>query len=86
MYFSGFYPTGIPFVQALRAAGYTGPVLAGDAMYDQVVIDGLGELAEQDFYVTLPSPPLGAGDSFGGSGGVMGGQELRGARLRAALP
>jgi branched-chain amino acid transport system substrate-binding protein len=58
VYFSGFYPTGIPFVQALRAGGYTGPVLAGDAMYDQAMIDGLGELAEQELYVTLPSPPL----------------------------
>jgi branched-chain amino acid transport system substrate-binding protein len=59
VYFSGFYPTGIPFVEALRAGGYTGPVLAGDAMYDQAMIDGLGELAEQELYVTLPSPPLG---------------------------
>jgi branched-chain amino acid transport system substrate-binding protein len=59
VYFSGFYPTGIPFVQALRDGGYTGPVLAGDAMYDQAMIDGLGELAEQELYVTLPSPPLG---------------------------
>jgi branched-chain amino acid transport system substrate-binding protein len=58
VYFSGFYPTGIPFVQALRDGGYTGPVLAGDAMYDQAMIDGLGELAEQELYVTLPSPPL----------------------------
>ena len=58
VYFSGFYPTGIPFVQALREAGYAGPVLAGDAMYDQALIDGLGDLAEQALYVTLPSPPL----------------------------
>jgi branched-chain amino acid transport system substrate-binding protein len=58
VYFSGFYPTGIPFVQALRDGGFTGPVLAGDAMYDQAMIDGLGELAEQELYVTLPSPPL----------------------------
>lgn len=58
VYFSGFYPTGIPFVQALRDGDYTGPVLAGDAMKDQAVIDGLGELAEQELYVTLPSPPL----------------------------
>lgn len=57
VYFSGFYPTGIPFVQALRDGGYTGPVLAGDAMYDQAMIEGLGELAEQELYVTLPSPP-----------------------------
>jgi branched-chain amino acid transport system substrate-binding protein len=58
VYYSGFYPTGIPFVQALRDGGYAGPVLAGDAMYDQAMIDGLGELAEQELYVTLPSPPL----------------------------
>ena len=59
VYFSGFYPTGIPFVRTLRDAGYAGPILAGDAMYDQELIDGLGELAEQELYVTLPSPPLG---------------------------
>ncbi|HEX6475068.1 MAG TPA: branched-chain amino acid ABC transporter substrate-binding protein, partial [Candidatus Limnocylindria bacterium] len=58
VYFSGFYPTGIPFIQALRDGGYTGPVLAGDAMYDQALIDGLGELAEQELYITLPSPPV----------------------------
>ena len=58
VYYSGFYPTGIPFVQELRDGGYAGPVLAGDAMYDQAMIDGLGELAEQELYVTLPSPPL----------------------------
>jgi branched-chain amino acid transport system substrate-binding protein len=58
VYFSGFYPTGIPFVQELRGAGYEGAVLAGDAMYDQALIDGLGPLAEQELYVTLPSPPL----------------------------
>jgi branched-chain amino acid transport system substrate-binding protein len=57
VYFSGFYPTGIPFVQAVRNAGYAGPILAGDGMYDQELIDGLGELAEQELYVTLPSPP-----------------------------
>jgi branched-chain amino acid transport system substrate-binding protein len=57
VYFSGFYPTGIPFVRTVRDAGYAGPILAGDAMYDQAMIDGLGELAEQDLYVTLPSPP-----------------------------
>jgi branched-chain amino acid transport system substrate-binding protein len=58
VYFSGFYPTGIPFVEALRDGGYAGPVLAGDAMYDRALIDGLGELAEQELFVTLPSPPL----------------------------
>ena len=58
VYFSGFYPTGIPFVEALRGGGYAGPVLAGDAMYDQALIDGLGELAEQELYVTLPSPQV----------------------------
>jgi branched-chain amino acid transport system substrate-binding protein len=58
VYFAGFYSTGIPFVQALRDAGYAGPVLAGDGMYDQELIDGLGELAEQELYITLPSPPL----------------------------
>jgi branched-chain amino acid transport system substrate-binding protein len=58
VYFSGFYPTGIPFVRTVRDAGYAGPILAGDAMYDQEVIDGLDELAEQELYVTLPSPPL----------------------------
>lgn len=63
VYFSGFYPTGIPFVQALRETRYRGPVLAGDAMYDQAMIDGLGELAEQELYVTLPSPSLG-GEPF----------------------
>jgi len=57
VYFSGFYPTGIPFVQALRDAGYSGPVLAGDAMYDQATIDGLGTVAEHELYITLPSPP-----------------------------
>jgi branched-chain amino acid transport system substrate-binding protein len=59
VYFSGFYPTGIPFVRTVRDAGYAGPILAGDAMYDQAMIDGLGELAEQELYVTLPSPPQG---------------------------
>ena len=58
VYFSGFYPTGIPFIQALRDGGYAGAVLAGDAMYDQALIDGLGALAEQELYVTLPSPPV----------------------------
>jgi branched-chain amino acid transport system substrate-binding protein len=58
VYFSGFYPTGIPFVEELRSAGFEGPVLAGDGMYDQELIDGLGGLAEQELYVTLPSPPL----------------------------
>ena len=58
VYFSGFYPTGIPFVQTLREAGYVGPILGSDSMYDQELIDGLGELAEQELYVTLPSPPL----------------------------
>jgi branched-chain amino acid transport system substrate-binding protein len=59
VYFSGFYPTGIPFVRTVRDAGYAGPILAGDGMYDQELVDGLGELAEQELYVTLPSPPLG---------------------------
>jgi branched-chain amino acid transport system substrate-binding protein len=58
VYFSGFYPTGIPFMQTLREAGFAGPVLAGDGMYDQALIDGLGDLAEQELYITLPSPPL----------------------------
>jgi branched-chain amino acid transport system substrate-binding protein len=58
VYFSGFYPTGIPFIQELRAAGYTGPIIGSDSMYDQEVIDGLGDLAEQELYVTLPSVPL----------------------------
>jgi branched-chain amino acid transport system substrate-binding protein len=58
VYFSGFYPTGIPFIQALRDAGYAGPVLAGDAMYDQQTIDRLGTVAENELYITLPSPPL----------------------------
>jgi branched-chain amino acid transport system substrate-binding protein len=58
VYFSGFYPTGIPFVQALRDAGYNGSVLAGDAMYDQKTIERLGTLAEHDLYITLPSPRL----------------------------
>lgn len=58
VYFSGFYPTGIPFVLALRDAGYNGPVLAGDAMYDQQTIEGLGTLAEHELYITLPSPRL----------------------------
>jgi branched-chain amino acid transport system substrate-binding protein len=56
VYFSGFYPTGIPFVQALRDAGYSGPVLAGDAMYDQQTIERLGTVAEHELYITLPSP------------------------------
>jgi branched-chain amino acid transport system substrate-binding protein len=56
VYFSGFYPTGIPFVQALRDAGYSGPVLAGDAMYDQQTIERLGTMAEHELYITLPSP------------------------------
>jgi branched-chain amino acid transport system substrate-binding protein len=58
VYFSGFYPTGIPFIQELRGAGYTGPIMGSDSMYDRAVIDGLGELAEQELYVTLPSVPL----------------------------
>ena len=58
VYFSGFYPTGIPFILALRDAGYAGPVLAGDAMYDQKTIEGLGTVAEHELYITLPSPPL----------------------------
>ena len=58
VYFSGFYDTGIPFVQALRGAGYAGPIMGSDSMYDQQVIEGLGDLAEQDLYVTLPSVPL----------------------------
>ena len=58
VYFSGFYPTGIPFIQELRGAGYTGPIIGSDSMYDQKVIDGLGDLAEQELYVTLPSVPL----------------------------
>lgn len=56
VYFSGFYPTGIPFVQALRDAAYSGPVLAGDAMYDQQTIERLGTVAEHELYITLPSP------------------------------
>ena len=58
VYFSGFYPTGIPFIQTLRGAGYAGPVIGSDSMYDQATIDGLGELAEQELYITLPSVPL----------------------------
>jgi branched-chain amino acid transport system substrate-binding protein len=58
VYFSGFYPTGIPFIQTLREAGYAGPVIGSDSMYDQETIEGLGELAEQELYVTLPSVPL----------------------------
>lgn len=55
VYFSGFYPTGIPFIRELRGAGYTGPIIGSDSMYEQEVIDGLGDLAEQELYVTLPS-------------------------------
>lgn len=58
VYFSGFYPTGIPFIQTLRDAGYAGPVIGSDSMYDQETIDGLGELAEKELYITLPSVPL----------------------------
>ena len=58
VYFSGFYPTGIPFIQTLRDTGYAGPVIGSDSMYDQKTIEGLGELAEQELYVTLPSVPL----------------------------
>jgi branched-chain amino acid transport system substrate-binding protein len=58
VYFSGFYPTGIPFIQTLRDAGYAGPVIGSDSMYDQETIEGLGELAEQELYITLPSVPL----------------------------
>lgn len=58
VYFSGFYPTGIPFIEALRATGYAGPVIGSDSMYDRQLIEGLGELAEQELYVTLPSVPL----------------------------
>ncbi len=58
VYFSGFYPTGIPFIQTLRDEGYAGPVIGSDSMYDQATIDGLGELAEQELYITLPSVPL----------------------------
>jgi branched-chain amino acid transport system substrate-binding protein len=58
VYFSGFYPTGIPFIQELRGAGYTGPVIGSDSMYDRAMIDGLGALAEEELYVTLPSVPL----------------------------
>ena len=58
VYFSGFYPTGIPFIQEVRGAGYAGPIIGSDSMYDQEVIDGLGDLAEQELYVTLPSVPL----------------------------
>jgi branched-chain amino acid transport system substrate-binding protein len=58
VYFSGFYPTGIPFIQTLRDAGYAGPIIGSDSMYDQETIDGLGELAEQELYITLPSVPL----------------------------
>ena len=58
VYFSGFYPTGIPFIQTLRDAGYAGPVIGSDSMYDQETIDGLGELAERELYITLPSVPL----------------------------
>ena len=58
VYFSGFYDTGVPFIEELRGAGYAGPIMGSDSMYDQQVIEELGELAEQDFYVTLPSVPL----------------------------
>jgi branched-chain amino acid transport system substrate-binding protein len=58
VYFSGFYPTGIPFIQTLREAGFAGPIIGSDSMYDQAMIDGLGELAEQELYVTLPSVRL----------------------------
>ena len=58
VYFSGFYDTGVPFIQALRGGGYTGPIMGSDSMYDQQVIKELGDLAEQDLYVTLPSVPL----------------------------
>jgi branched-chain amino acid transport system substrate-binding protein len=58
VYFSGFYPTGVPFIQALRGAGYAGSIMGSDSMYDQKLIEGLGDLAEQDLYVTLPSVPL----------------------------
>ncbi len=57
VYFSGFFDTGVPFIRALRAAGYAGPVLGGDAIFDPAVISGLGALAEPGLYVTLPSPP-----------------------------
>jgi branched-chain amino acid transport system substrate-binding protein len=58
VYFSGFYPTGIPFIQELRGAGYAGPIIGSDSMYEQELIEGLGDLAEQELYVTLPSVPL----------------------------
>jgi branched-chain amino acid transport system substrate-binding protein len=58
VYFSGFYPTGIPFIEEVRGAGYAGPIIGSDSMYDQKLIDGLGDLAEQELYVTLPSVPL----------------------------
>jgi branched-chain amino acid transport system substrate-binding protein len=58
VYFSGFYPTGVPFIQTLRDAGFAGPIIGSDSMYDRAMIDGLGELAEQELYVTLPSVRL----------------------------
>jgi branched-chain amino acid transport system substrate-binding protein len=57
VYFSGFYPTGVPFIEALREAAYSGPVLAGDAMYDEQTIERLGTVAEHELYITLPSAP-----------------------------
>ena len=85
VYFSGFYPTGIPFIQALRDAGYSGPVLAGDAMYDQQTIEGLGTVAEHELYITLPSPPLqgSAFQHFDSSYQTMYGSDPRGTPFAA---
>lgn len=45
VYFGGEYPQGQPLIAALRGAGFTGPVMSGDGMYDPKAGASEGDMA-----------------------------------------
>lgn len=46
VFFAGDYPEGIPLVDAVRSAGYTGGFMTGDSVMEYEFIDSLGSKAE----------------------------------------
>jgi branched-chain amino acid transport system substrate-binding protein len=47
VFFGGFAEDGVPFVKALRQAGFAGPVVAADGVFDPAFASGLGVAAAQ---------------------------------------
>jgi ABC-type branched-subunit amino acid transport system substrate-binding protein len=57
VFFGGYIDEGVAFVKALRQAGFSGPVVAGNSVFDRSFASGLGGNAGQ-LYVVCGCPPV----------------------------